>query len=312
MRIPTRSRALLLCLAAALAACSDSTGSSPDVNAPGNYLRSLSSGGRTRTYELHVPPGWTRGTAAPLLLVFHGAGGGSHDMQLMTGLNAAADAHGFVVAYPGSSVGDWALGCTNCSSADVEGVNDVAFARAVISDVQTATGTAPARVFAAGYSSGAELAQTLGCRAADRVSGIASVAGMLYQPVAASCAPSKPVAALIIHGTADPVYPPGGRTVGGLTSLSLADNVQLWLTKDGCTGASTSTDLPDAAADGTTVTRVAYTGCPAAAPVTLYRVNGGGHTWPSGAATYFPASLGPVSRDINASEVMVGFFAALP
>ncbi|MEM6989383.1 MAG: hypothetical protein AAF721_02760 [Myxococcota bacterium] len=50
------------------------------------------------------------------------------------------------------------------------------------------------------------------------------------------------------------------------------------------------------------------TGC--AAPVVVYRVEGGGHTWPGG-RQYLPQSLiGRVSRDILGTRHIFNFFAS--
>ena len=47
----------------------------------------------------------------------------------------------------------------------------------------------------------------------------------------------------------------------------------------------------------------------ALAAVELYRMNGGGHTWPSG-IQYLPVRLiGPVNRDINGSETIWSFLS---
>jgi polyhydroxybutyrate depolymerase len=47
-----------------------------------------------------------------------------------------------------------------------------------------------------------------------------------------------------------------------------------------------------------------------ATEVILYRIRGGGHTWPGG-AQYLPASIvGPVCRDIDATDVIWKFFKA--
>lgn len=299
--------ALLVGLAAA--GCGDATGSNPPIEAPGDYIRTLSSDGRDRTYELHVPPGWTRSARMPLVLVFHGVPGTSRGIQLITRFNAVADERGFIAAYPAAATGDWDLGCGGCTAAEAQGVDDVRFMRAVIDAIGADAGANTSRVYVAGYSQGALLAHHLACAMTDRVTAFASVAATMLEPTANRCTSTRRVPALFIHGTADAEFPPGGRTVGGLTSLSLDATLQFWLARNGCTGTGTPADLPDTQADGTTVTRVAFPGCPASGEVVLYQVNGGGHTWPGAAPGTLPAALGPVSRDVDASELLGEFFA---
>lgn len=299
--------ALLLGLAAA--ACGDATGSNSPIDAPGDYVRTLSSGGRDRTYELHVPPGWTRSARLPIVLLFHPVPGTSRGMQLMTEFNAVADELGFLAAYPAAATGDWELGCGGCTLAEQEGVDDVGFVRAAIDQIGADAGANVLRVYVAGYSQGALLAHFLACALADRVTAFASVAATMLEPTANGCTSRRRVPALFVHGTADAEFPPGGLTAGGLTSLSLDATLEFWLARNGCTGTGTATDLPDTQADGTTVTRVTFPGCPASGEVVLYQVNGGGHTWPGAAPGTLPPALGPVSRDVDASELIGEFFA---
>ena len=59
------------------------------------------------------------------------------------------------------------------------------------------------------------------------------------------------------------------------------------------------------------VTRLEYPGCAANAPVILYRIEQGGHTWPGG--TELPQWLvGPTSHGIDASRAMWEFFREHP
>jgi polyhydroxybutyrate depolymerase len=59
------------------------------------------------------------------------------------------------------------------------------------------------------------------------------------------------------------------------------------------------------------VQHVAYPHCPANGTVELYRVVGGGHTWP-GAIPVNPSRLGSTTESIDATTLMLRFFAAHP
>ena len=54
------------------------------------------------------------------------------------------------------------------------------------------------------------------------------------------------------------------------------------------------------------MTRVTHS-CPASAEVVLYQIEGGGHTWP-GAGGEGSRLVGEVSREVDASSTMLGFF----
>jgi polyhydroxybutyrate depolymerase len=81
--------------------------------------------------------------------------------------------------------------------------------------------------------------------------------------------------------------------------------VDAWALANQTTGVA-ETLLPDLASlDGCRVYRRVYTG--GVEPLTLYRVEGGGHTWPgSDEATSFIA--GRCTKDINATKLMVELF----
>ena len=58
------------------------------------------------------------------------------------------------------------------------------------------------------------------------------------------------------------------------------------------------------------VDRLTWSRCAHSAKVVLYRVEGGGHTWP-GSSVELPA-LGPTNQDVDASALAVAFFDRYP
>jgi poly(3-hydroxybutyrate) depolymerase len=78
-----------------------------------------------------------------------------------------------------------------------------------------------------------------------------------------------------------------------------------------CRSETKETEFPDLTADGTRVTKIEYTQCAAESKVVLYRIDGGGHTWPDG-RQYLPIRrIGRTSRDINACDEIWEFFRSL-
>jgi polyhydroxybutyrate depolymerase len=91
--------------------------------------------------------------------------------------------------------------------------------------------------------------------------------------------------------------------------LSTNDTVELWLKRNGCDlSQEPDRENIDRADDKTSVEKRTWAkGCPHA-PVLLYRIEGGGHTWPSG-GQYLPVSLvGKTTRDIDGAVEAWGFF----
>ena len=63
--------------------------------------------------------------------------------------------------------------------------------------------------------------------------------------------------------------------------------------------------------DGTSVSVIGYPDC-TNGKVELWRVNGGGHSWPGGPRVYPSFISGTISHQIDASEVIWRFFQSLP
>jgi polyhydroxybutyrate depolymerase len=255
----------------------------------------VGSGGLQRTYGLHVAPGCGASVPCPLIVAFHGAGG-SHEFAERVGLHEAADRAGFVVAAPDGIAGSWALGCGGCTVADRNGVDDVKMTATLVSHLAKNMAIDVSRVYATGHSDGGSFTHRLAC--SYPLAGAAPVAGTLFNP--AGCRPSRPVPLVAFHGQADTVIP---------FALG-AGAVQTWGSLNGCSSDSVlGVALPDLEDDGTTVVRYDFAGCRQGSEVTLFAIDGGGHNWPGAPAA---AGGGPQTRDIQASEEMVDFFARHP
>ena len=231
----------------------------------------LTFGGLQRTYLLHVPAGLERPNG--LVLNLHGAGQTGFDQSVGTNYDAVANQHGFVVAYPDGIDMSWADG-RGASIPDRQGVDDVGFLSALIDRLTRDFGVPPGRVFVTGMSAGAFMANRLACDRADLVAAIAPVAGTLGSAV--PCNPSKPVAVLAVHGTADPVVPYNGGPMvgrGGASDIVSAPALaERWAAADRC---APPVDAP--AAEGRRLTAV---GCAGGTEVELVSIDGGGHNWP--------------------------------
>ncbi len=64
------------------------------------YVFSFASGGRTRSYRLHVPPAAAGGKPLPLVLNLAGATQNGLLQEAQSGMDASSDRDGYLVAYP--------------------------------------------------------------------------------------------------------------------------------------------------------------------------------------------------------------------
>src|SRR5262249_39782770 len=156
--------------------------------------------------------------------------------------------------------------------------DDVAYASTLIDHVEATRCVDPTRVYSTGLSNGAGLSALLACRIPKRLTAVAPVAGL---NLVAPCPKGPPLSVLDVHRTGDPVIPYNGGGLGGGLDASLKvhvypepSEVAAWAARDRCS------PTPIRQAVSPTVQRTTYHGCSTGTQVVLYRVAGGGHTWP--------------------------------
>lgn len=293
----------LLIAVAALAACSlDSPIENTEVGPPegeGDFGSFVWSGGLQRTYEILIPPTFDEGGTLPLLIAYHGRASTGRAFENITRLENIAVRERFVVVYP-NGVGteqSWAVG-SGLTLADQLFVNDVLFTNTLIDHISEALPIDQNRVYVAGFSQGGMMTQTLACFLGNRIAAVLTVGATPYPRFTQQCFPDRVLPMMLIIGTEDPSYPLNGSSV----TLSVRDMVDFWAGKLNCDVNPVVENLPDTEDDGTTVVRDTYDGC----DLILYTIEGGGHTWP-GSSTAFDPDFGLISREINASEVIVEF-----
>ncbi len=264
-----------------------SSASSHHVLSVGYHWESLVWGGLTRTYLVHVPSGRSL-VGRPLIVVYHGAGDTASSTVAATDFEQAASRMGDDVVFLQGYRNTWNDLAGN-TPAEQANVDDIGFTNAVLNALKPLTQYKVTRVALTGFSNGALMVETLGCRLAGRISLIVPVEGELGTAVSATCRPSRPINVLEIHATADSSIPYGGGTfagVGGNVSvLSAPATAAEWARLDGCS-------LPPTTTTGSGVDLVRYSGCRAGVSVRLRTIVGGSHTWGTNIGQLVAATLG--------------------
>ena len=277
------------------------------VTLAASVSETLKSGGDLRNYWLVRPEGIEKTKPAPLLMVLHGSAGSGEDMMTVTqrGFERLADKEKFVVVYPDALERRW-----NDQGGTVD---DVGFLLAIV-DKLVADGLVDKnRVYVAGISNGGMMAQRLACEQADRIAGIATVAGGLPTGLTGTCKPARALPVLVIHGTEDPIVPWAGGAVAGFEEfgkvLSARETAGFWAANNRCGDGGVIAAEPDRdPKDGTRVKLEVFASCPAGAAVKLAAIEGGGHTWPGG-YQYLPERfIGRTSQDVDANSLIWNFF----
>lgn len=275
----------------------------------------LNHGGLERRYQLHLPGQAVAGATLPLVVVLHGGGGNGEQVREQTGFAELADREGFAVAFPDGTgplrnrLLTWNSGGIPVAAVE-NNIDDVGFLRKVVADAQRHAKIDTSRVFAVGISNGGMMCHRLAREAAEVFTGIAVVSGAMNFTAKDA---SLPIAALLIHGTADGHvrYEGGapresvGRS-GDRVDASVQDAVNYYVQRNGLLG------YPHQEVDGKVkIDTYAKTrdGKPAVAPLRVITLEGGGHSWPGAASKARAAADRPFP--FEATRAIWQFFAGL-
>jgi polyhydroxybutyrate depolymerase len=284
----------------------------------------IASGGVERWYLRHVPPAHDGTMPVPVIVDLHGYSEGAEVHAMVSGLGQYGDEQGFVTLTPhGQGQGPVPLWDTT------PGGPDQVFLEAMLDDVEASLCVDTTRVFVTGLSNGAMMTSTLACALSDRFAAAAPVAGVTE---VADCNPDRAVPVVAFHGTDDGFLaydgglgpqvaslpsPDGRGTLGDVADQpdgpseargpSVPEVVADWAERNGCDDTA-----PEEQAVADEVTLLAFA-CPAGAEAELYRVEGGGHSWPgSELLANVESVVGHTTMSISANEVMWEFFEQHP
>lgn len=159
--------------------------------------------GIDRTYDWFVPDAHDGRHPIPLVFVYHGGGGTGAEVRASFKLEEQAGGKALFV-YPDATTAakEWDLERGGESNADM------IFFDQILESISNTYCIDTNRVFVAGVSNGAFFANQLGCIRGGSIRAIASHSGggpesADYSFTGTLQCPQKPVAALIVHGTAD-------------------------------------------------------------------------------------------------------------
>jgi polyhydroxybutyrate depolymerase len=271
----------------------------------GLTVSSLAFGGRTRTFQVYVPKTLATEPTA-IVIQLHGGRGSGARIDALTKFNRLAETESFIVVAPDGVDGNWNDGRTQQTvTAMRENIDDVGFLVAIVDEVARHQPVDRSKVFAAGISNGAMMANRLACERPETFAAVALVSGTGPVGFGANCSNGKHPAVIAFNGTDDPLIPYNGGTgrqadVGPVASVDAI--AEFWAKHNGCTGGPTASSASDTistrtwtCSDGTLV---------------FHRVDGGGHTWPGG-TQYLPKLIvGSTDNSVDATRLIWAFFAA--
>ncbi len=274
----------------------------------GDHTETITSSGTSRSFIVHIPTGYTGTSATPAIIDFHPLGGTGSGQEGSSGWKAKCDSVGCIAVYPNSSPSDnsWNAGYC-CDNAEKNQVNDVQFARDIITWLKANTCLDAKRVYASGGSNGGGMTYRMACDASDVIAAVAPVdfrcvtgtdplanATLVMDTNNTACkCPNlnRPISVVAWDEGADSTIvpyaggqtpqlatdcPPNGNCIGiGFTSAQV--NAQTWADFNSCTG-SPITDPNNSLCK-------TWTSCAGNTTVSLCTTTSGGHLAVYGSTT---------------------------
>tara|TARA_B100000497_G_C7687547_1_gene417038 strand:+ start:2171 stop:3109 length:939 start_codon:yes stop_codon:yes gene_type:complete len=273
--------------------------------------------GIKRTFLVHVPKNTNSNASLPILFNLHGGGGNARQAISATfgRFNRLADDNGFIVVYPNAINKNWNDGRLASSKPGQEDIDDVGFIDEIIKHLSHSYKIDHNRIYTSGISNGGFMSSRLLCDRAHVFSGGAILAATLSNDYLSRCNPLESTSVLIMNGTHDKIVPyEGGQVVvlnkpRGKEIASTKDLIEFWKSSNNCSSTAEVLKLPNRKKfDGTTVRIEEYSRCDNDVSLALFKIVGGGHTWPGG-RQYLPRKMvGNTTREINACDEIVKFF----
>lgn len=247
-----------------------------------------------RSFIVNVPPGYDGTSPVSCVFNFHGSGMNAAQQQIYSKMNVVSNANNFIAVYPNGIDNSWLVGFTGAYH---ENDRDVKFIESVLDTLKMLYNIDQDRVYACGISQGGYMSHRLACDLQDRFAAIASVAGGIADSAVFYCDNFRSVPTLLIHGTDDLFVP-----------YAWAESTaEFWVNHNSCTIDMDTINIPDINTnDNSTVRHIVYGSCDNDVTVEIFKVEGGGHTWPDGFMSL--PGYGNTNYDIKASQEIWNFF----
>ena len=290
------------------------------ADASGEFIaKSFANSAGTRAYKLYVPASYSHAASEPIPLVvmLHGCTQSPDDFATGTRMNALADEHGFLVAYPAQAANANGSRCWNWFRAEdqVRDVGEPSIIAGIAREIATGYRVDERRIFVAGMSAGAAMAVILGETYPELFAAVGAHSGLPYGaahdvpsafgamkggnsvtsrslPGSTQSGSANWVPTIVFHGDRDSTVAArnGAAIVAGI--VERAD------------GSLERVESGESVAGGRAYSRIVYAGAGQPPLVEQWVLHGAGHAWSGGDPRgSFTDGSGP-----DASAEMIRFF----
>lgn len=247
--------------------------------------------GEERSFYVHVPEG---PGPKPAVFVFHG-GTGSDARDVARYWMDQLD-KGMILVFPNGQLRDRSVGGFYAESTERHQVQNV---MRIVDQVVRDYGADPNRLYAAGFSGGAEMVDQLACYAPTTFRAYGHLGRTMLKDWYEACPDGTDRPQIMMLGTADDRAPIGGKrdTDGSWRQPPASEVWDFWMKRAGCAGEPRVETLPDRG-DRAEIEVKTWTSCSRAAGMRFVTMKGVGHTWPDGTEV----------KDIRATDAFLSFF----
>ncbi len=231
--------------------------------------------GLIREYLLYVPEVYDGSFEVPLMLNFHGNGSSASSHMEYADMRNLADSNNFILVYPQGAILNGSSHWNNAleSSTNKSSTKDFEFTNALINKLTINYNIDSSRIYACGFSNGADFTFALACYNSDKIAAIGAVSGLMYQETIDNCNPLHPTAVIEFHGTSDSYRP-----YEGITDYyaSVEDMLNHWTSFNHTSIDPLINSITD---NGTLIEYYAYNDGDSGTSVEHYKVVEGDHVW---------------------------------
>jgi len=270
-------------------------GSFQPVTAGEFFKQDVMIGQEAREYYVYIPNALKGQVDRPAIIAFHGYKSDAKGFRWLIQPDKWADKHGFVMIYPNAIKKSWnagkGAGRQNTTS------DDDRFAAELPTLIAERHEIDPQRIYAMGFSNGAQVAAKLLCHHSVQIAGVAMVAQSLNED---NCRPAYKVPVVIMHGMQDPASPYKGggkfKLASHKDSLTYLQNwYEIKTAKRQIKGDKTykCNEFSE-----TKQAKTSIIGC------SLYN---DGHQWP-GSRDFLVKQLGTTNKSLVANDFIMRFF----
>lgn len=298
----------------------------------------LNMNGQVRTYNLHLPAGYSPEKQYPLMVVLHGDMMNGWVMEQYTQMDKTADKNGFIVVYP-NALRDYRWWCCEKDPEEIQ------YIKALLVDLKERHSIDSQRIYFSGLSGGGFFLSTLSLALPEEISATAFVAStdffkvmnkdvhpltksqasVSFQPPAL-----RPIPLMLIIGTKDFLYN-GNIFNSALSSepktsdlnkdfdplsinISAEQMIRLRTRVNKCVSAPKITSIPPSGDSGGTSVQLIEYQSEIGKDVAFYKIENGGHHWPSALfdpywleRIFLSRDLGPFNRDLETNQAIWDF-----